>query len=205
MGDSHNGPVIDLVTLAGSIATLVEDFCYLRVGVIVEQFIDDLDDFRIGHTILPSLERKWQLQRFCCAAFKSNLQRNILPSSHRHILNQKSDHSLLFTNRGFRVFPKCRKVPGKFEHFFLLRFFQCFRFTPAMLFIVITSSLQLPEFFIPFRLKRIRHQSIFRIDLHKATPGEVSLIFRPLHLLFAQFVGFVKAVLQFFLDLQCHL
>ena len=66
-----------------------------------------------------------------------------------------------------------------------------------MFFIVIIGILQLPELFIPFRLKRIRHQSVVRIDLHKATLGKIGFVFRPFHLLFTQLVSLVETVFQF--------
>jgi hypothetical protein len=77
VGDSHNGTAIYPVTLAGFVTTFVENGRYFRVSMVSQQFIDDLDNFWICHRILPALEGKWERQRFCCAAFKSNVQGDI--------------------------------------------------------------------------------------------------------------------------------
>jgi hypothetical protein len=61
---------------------------------------------------------------------------------------------------------------------------------------------QQSQFVIPVRLQGIGHEAVIRIYANVATPGQFSVIARPLDLLLPESVGFIQPALQLLLDGQ---
>jgi len=79
------------------VSSLIQYLRYLQIAVMIHEPIDKLDDFLTCQRMLSAFGWKRNVRSFSRAAFKTNMQDDLLFFYHCHIFEQKSNHSFFLT------------------------------------------------------------------------------------------------------------
>jgi hypothetical protein len=192
--------------LKESFPALWEYTSYHWAGCFLDGWLRRALRSRLPH--LPRRRRERPAERAKRPAFEPHVQRDLVTFDQRDVVQQEVDHAFAFPVRGARIAPQPREVGRQRKDLRALPIVQHGPVLLTLLLLFFLGGLAGPQLVVPLGLQRIRDQPVVRINAHVASPGQVRLILRPLHLLTAQPIGVVQTGLEFGLnverDFQCQ-
>lgn len=101
---AHDGSV-EFVPPSGPHSHRIELTCYLDVGVVAQELVDQFDNGRRGLVELPCLLGQLQMQGVRRAAVEADLRGDVGSLEHGHVGDEKACHALALAVRRAGIVP----------------------------------------------------------------------------------------------------
>ena len=203
VSDMLHDAAVKRVARAGPIPARVQQRRDRRVGMLVEELIDQRHDFRVGLTKLPGIERPCERERGGGPTAKTDVRGEAVRRlDHGDILHEQADHAFPFAIGRVRIVPDPREIRRERENPRAGVSIDGHAIGEPLPLVDHLRVGDLLQRAIPVGFQFIRDEAIRGIDVQILAAGEIRLIARPLDRATMQPVGLVEPRLELLLDGQ---
>src|SRR5271169_3239030 len=181
----------------GSPSPLVELFCHVSIGVVIEQLIDESEDF-LGRAASLANGQRHGVDR---PTFESDLSRNHLIFAQGHILKQEAYHPFAIPITCPFIMPDSWEIVDEITNGLMLKGTQATLLLFPLLLNFLLNLAVLLQACIPLGLQDGGHQAVLWINAQKAALGQFCRIACPFDLLVSQALSSFGLCMEFFIHL----